>query len=209
MRAMGTEPPLRGTVWTKRRQWIGNLLPLMVGLPPLLLAGFLLWNRKDWGGPIALACLGPVLTWLAMNFWGLFENARMKREMETRWKTAHRPDPIRRYFVGMATPAHSGMLDPHEDVGWLAVYPEKLEFFGDRFRTIVEREKVDQVSWRPNAHSLVFLGGFCAVEGAGFRICFEMRDHKSLWRNRAHTKRLLSRLQKWLQGQETEKAPKP
>ena len=144
-----------------------------------------------------------------MNWWGLFENARMRREMEAKWRAAKRPEPIRRYFVGMATPAHSGMIDPHEDVGWLAVYPDKLEFFGDRFRTLVERDKIETIRLRPNAHSLVFLGGFVAVEGAGFRISFEMRDHPTLWRNNRQNKKLHSRLLQWKQGSETEMAPRP
>ena len=120
---------------------------------------------------------------------------------------AKRELPIRRYFVGMATPSHVGMIDPHEDVGWLAIYRDQLVFFGDTYRTTIDRSSVKQVVPRPNAHSMVFLGGFVSVEGQDFRIAFEIRDEPTLWRNSRRNKKLCARLRAWLKGTNDDSVP--
>jgi hypothetical protein len=121
-------PHVVPTVWTSRRKWLGNVVPALVWLP--LSFGAIAWmvvRGEIVGLGLWLLIAATVLGWLSVNFWGLFENRKMKlqlgRILEARGILV-RDAP----FIGIATPRYSSMVDPHEDVGFLFVHPERLEF---------------------------------------------------------------------------------
>src|SRR5687767_5706701 len=112
-------PLVTPTVWTMRRKWLGNILPALVWLP--LALGGIFWmirNGEVVGLGLWLLVAATVLGWLAVNFLGLFENRKMKRQV-ARILEARGQSVGDAWFVGIATPRFSSMLDPHEEVGYL------------------------------------------------------------------------------------------
>ncbi|MFW5696967.1 MAG: hypothetical protein ACOCX1_00225, partial [Fimbriimonadaceae bacterium] len=124
-------------VWTKRRRWLGNLVPLALGLILAVLAFFLADLQRgdsfvELIGNLVIATLTfMVATWLFTNLLGQFENGAMRHEL-IRFSIKRR-EPCRspHYFVGFASPGYRNALDPHEDVGFIYLKPDRLEFFGD------------------------------------------------------------------------------
>lgn len=142
-----------------------------------------------------------VTAWVAVNFLGLVGNASMKRALGFRLDT-ERPDlSNERFFVGLATPKHRGMLDPHEDVGFILLGNDSLEVYGDTLRLTLGKSEIETIRFRPNVHSMVGLGRWISIEGTTdgvkFRLNLEPRERNTLLGNRAFGKVLLARLQEW------------
>jgi len=189
------------TVWTARRKWLGNLLPALFWFP-CLAAGLVVMAKQ--GDPLGLGLWlligGTVLGWLAVNRWGLFQNDRMKRQLEL-MLLAKNSMPAGSVFVGFSTPKFSSTLDPHEDVGFLSFNPDDVRFISETREISVPRTSVKSVHFRANIHSLLFLGRWIAVEGEmdgqPIRLLLEPRQHRTLFANRLESKRLLTKLVAW------------
>lgn len=107
---------------------MGNLLPALLASPFLAVGLWLIWKDASiFGRGFAVLCGFPVALWIAVNFLGLYQNKRMRREMQQRLRAARPTVTSRRFFVGAATPKHTGYLDPHEDVGFLILHPERID----------------------------------------------------------------------------------
>lgn len=189
------------TVWTARRKWLGNLLPALFWFPLLVAGLFVMAKQSDpLGLGLWLLIAGTVLGWLAVNRWGLFENDRMKRQLELmlQAKKSMIPESI---FVGFATPKFSSTLDPHEDVGFLNLDDENLRFVSETREIAVPRSGVKSVHFRANIHSLLFLGRWIAIEGEmdgkPIRLLIEPRQHRTLFANRRESKHQLTKLINW------------
>jgi hypothetical protein len=190
-------------VWTFSRRAMGNLIPLLFALPFLTVGGLMMWATQDFlGWGLAVFAGGPFAGWLAMNFLGLYQNRQIRHELEMRLRLDRERLPPRRFFVGVATPQHKGLLDPHEDVGFLILHSDRLEFFGDSLSLSLPREQITRIRCRPNMHSLVGLGRWVSVEGrAGdrpIRLDIELREKRTLLHNFRLSRSLLKRLQGWL-----------
>ena len=97
-------------VWTNRRKWIGNLLPTLFFIPPVIFG--VTWmnqNSAIWGKGLWLVVSGTVLGWIALNFFGLWANGFMKRTVkrELTAKLVNFEDP--HIFVGFAKPRFFSM----------------------------------------------------------------------------------------------------
>ena len=153
------------------------------------------------GPGLWLLIAATILGWLAVNFWGLVENRKMKlqlsRILEARGILA-KDAP----FVGIATPRYSSMLDPHEEVGFLFFLPDRIEFVSETKTIELFRNQVRIIRFRANVHTLLGLGRWVSLEGVAdgkpIRLMIEPRERPSLIGNLRRSKPLLMRLKRWL-----------
>lgn len=180
---------------------MGNLVPLLGALPFGVVGLALAIQRQQMSGlPLWVFSLMPVAGWLLMNSLGLFENAKMRAELQRR--LSPRPQHV---FVGVARPSFRGLLDPHEDVGFLVLGETALEFLGESLKIRIDRKSLNGVRFRPNVHSMVGLGRWVSVEGVlegtPIRLLIEPRERRTLWGNRAFSKELKQRIEEWVKGE--------
>ena len=97
----------------------------------------------------------PVVGWLGVNVFGLYQNEAMRGEMQRRIGQLEIDLGQSRTFVGFSRPGKGGLLDAHEDVGFLVVREGEIEFVGDTHRVMLPRSAVQRIRFRPNVHSLV------------------------------------------------------
>lgn len=196
---------LQRPVWTLRRQILGNLVPLTLA-GPMLGAGLWLMYRagKIGGVGLGLVAFSIVIGWIMLNFLGLYENSAMKQQMTWRLSSALKDLPSRRFFVGVATPNFMGLLDPHEDVGFLLIYRDRIDYHGEKIRVSLRRSEIQSFESRMNVHSLIALGGWVVIngerEGKPVQLKVEMREKPSLRANRGLNRLLLKRLRLWRAG---------
>lgn len=149
---------------------------------------------------IALFGAFPVVGWLALNFFGFHGNGWMRRELARRLGFTGSRGP-ERYFVGIARPSFRSALDAHEDVGFLNLHNDRLEFVGETLRLTFPREDVRNVRFRMNPHSWVLLGRWISVEGVAgdrpIRLSLEPRERATLLGNLFFSEKLIARLREW------------
>ncbi len=187
-------------MWTTEKKLLGNLVPFLCWLP---FAAWGLWEvaRDRAVTPHALAFLafGTFVGWVALSFFGLWGNARMRRLMEAR---VREKDP--KWFVGFASPRYTGLLDAHEDVGFLILGKDVLTFAGDSRRVELPRDNVVRVVFRPNVHTVVGLGRWVAVEGVvkgqPVRMLLEPRERNTMLGNLLQSGRLRQEIAAWAEG---------
>jgi hypothetical protein len=192
-------------VWTSRRKWLGNLVPIFFWLVPTV--GGIVWiflSGKILGSGLWLLLSGQVIGWIALNFFGLFENARIRRDSMRNLTLRRPPAPGPVIFVGCASSRHHSMLDAHEDVGFLAFGPYELEFIGDEKRMCILREQITGVRFLPNVHTIVALGRWISVEaiinGLPVRLLLEPRERNSMLGNLALSGWLKKTIEDWRAG---------
>jgi hypothetical protein len=197
-------PPamLQKPVWTLGRQMMGNLIPLSLALPLLSIGLIMMYvSGRIFSPGLGLVALSIIVGWLMTNFFGLHENYIMKQQMTWRLEAAMKEPPSRRYFVGVATPNFKGMLDPHEDVGYLLLYGDRIEYHGEKMRLSLRRSEIVGFERRPNIHSLIALGGWLVIcaerDGRPIELKVEVRERPTLRANRRLTRLLFSRLRQW------------
>lgn len=192
----------RKPVWTLRRKVMGNVAPLIFATPFAVIGLFLMWQRGEiLGRGLIWFAATPIVGWLALNFLGLYQNRAMHKEMEMRLRADRPRPPYRRYFVGIATPTFRGMLDPHEDVGFLMLHPDKVEFYGEKLRVEIPKTAVTGIRVRPNVHTMVGLGRWVSIEaemnGAPARLLIEIRQRPTLLGNLRMSRTLVKKLRRW------------
>lgn len=182
---------------------MGNLLPALVCLPLLVLAilSFRPSRLFDNLTPLWYFLGFLALGWLAVNFLGLHQNGFMRRELARRLGLAG-SKAGERYFVGIARPKFRSALDAHEDVGFLVIYADRLEFLGETVQVALAKKDIKQVRTRANPHTFVFLGRWISIEGevAGtpVRMQIEPRERQTLLGNLFFGERLKQRISEWL-----------
>ena len=181
-------PEVAGKVWTTSRKWMGNILPTLFFLP-LVTWGVVWMFQKDeiYGRGLLLVALGVLSGWIGLNLFGLFGNGFMKREMKRVLSARGVDFSDPHYFVGFATPRFASMLDAHEDLGYLFLRADSLEFVGEEHELKVPCNEISKVRFRPNVHTWVGLGRWICLEGvqAGtrFRMNVEPRERNFLMGN--------------------------
>ncbi|QYK58296.1 MAG: hypothetical protein KF884_12155 [Fimbriimonadaceae bacterium] len=184
-------------LWTLGRQLVGNILPLVVGLP-FLVFGLIQFAQQGAELPAALSLAAfPLVTWLATNFLALVGNQSLKREMASRVPAIGGL----RWFVGFSPPGQSGWLDPHSDLGYFVIHPDRIEFVGSATRVTLKKSEVVSARFRPNVHTWLGLGRWVSVEGQSqgraVRLLVEPREKATLLGNRAESARLLQAIRDW------------
>lgn len=192
-------PPAPPALWSFSRKLAGNLVPLLFSAPLFVLS---MIDMAHNGATAKAAWLGLgflVVGWLGTNFLGLWGNGPMKRQFESRFRSMRPDETAERFFVGFARPTYKGLLDPHEDVGFLVLGEAEIEFWGDSIKIEMPWSVVKEVRRSPNIHTWLGLGGWICIEGevAGktVRMLCEVREEPTLWANRRYSKTVLARLQ--------------
>ena len=192
------------SVLTTGRKLTANVLPLLL-TTPLLVAAFFEYNSNKFSVLFYILLAGfPLVTWLAVNLIGLLGNAGMRDEISRRMHEKRPFDQNERYFVGFASPGYKNALDSHEDVGFLTVFEDHLEFYGGENEAVIPLSAVKGVTFRKNPHSWALLGRWVSVEaeieGKPIRLLVEPREKATLLGNRAFSVQLRERLESWAKG---------
>lgn len=188
---------MKKEVWSSYRKLMSNLVP-MCFFVPVFAAGLFLYQHKYVGAALACIIAAPLIGIAAVNFFGLFQNSQMKREMLSQKPAA---DAV---FVGFSPPGKVNMLDPHDDVGWFVLRDDGIEFVGEKSHYKLLRSEIMGVRFRPNLHTLLGLGRWLSIEGRRgdkpVRMLVEPREEKTLLRNKRAGSILKARVNSWLAG---------
>jgi len=193
--------PAPKPIWTASKKIIGNVVPLALASPFLVLGlkHFFQFGYSLKAG-LWLAAF-PVVGWLATAVFGLPGNRGMKDEMSRRWHLEHAFDPTPKVFIGFARPSFKGLLDAHEDVGFLVLHADRLEFFGSQLQYELQKKDVREIRFRANPHTWLGLGRFVAVEGEvegkPVRMLCEPREASTLIGNFRRSRPLKEQLFAW------------
>lgn len=193
-------------VWTLQRQIMGNLWPVLVSLPFTALGLWLIYQESNllsrWLG---LVVLGGIVAAVSLNWLGCLDNARMKAEFLEAYRARVGSLKGEKFFVGFAQPGFSSLLDPHQDIGFLSIDQDQIDFVGELFQVRLARKDCVSVSFRPNPHSLLGYGGWICIEGkqsgTPFRLQIEPREKSTLIQNKKLAHAVKKRLEAWLKGQ--------
>ena len=183
------------------RKILGNLVPFLVWLP-FAVWGLWIVARDRAVTPAGLGWLAfaTFVGWASVSLFGLWGNGAMLRQLSARIK-----DPGDRWFVGFASPRFSGLLDAHEDVGFLILGKDVLLFAGDSRRVELPKDCVARVGFRPNVHSVLGLGRWVSVEGVvrgtPVRMMLEPRERSTMLGNFRLSARLRREIEGWAKGQ--------
>lgn len=191
-----------GPIWNARRKWMGNLLPALLYVPPVVFGVYWMASRTEVDAVgLGSIAAGLVVGWIALNFLGLFESPRMRRELQSVFRDKGESVPDDAVFVGFASPAYRSALDPHEDVGFLVLGADMLEFRGERHHLRIPKASVRRVGFRMNPHTLLGLGRWVVVEGQidkkDVRLQIEPREKRTLLGNRRFSRQLADRIRTW------------
>ncbi len=194
--------PMTPTVWTPRRKWLGNLVPVLFWLPLIVAGVWVMAARQEIVGlGLWLLIGGTALGWLAVNLFGFWDNARMRRQLTLIMQAKGEPVAAAP-FVGFATPKYSSMLDPHEEVGFLMLLPDRLRFLSEERVLEVPKEQIQSVRFRANVHTLIGLGRWISIEGTSdgkpIRLLIEPRERRTLLSNLSYGKSLRQKISRWL-----------
>lgn len=189
-------------LWTTARKLPGNVLPLLLSCP-FLVYGIKHFPAKGLSPDVLLGLIAfPIVTWVGTNYLGLIGNSGLKREMGKRLHHERPFDRSDKTFVGFAPPKFNSLLDPHEDVGFLILHPDHLEFWGSDVKVELSRKSIHSIKFRPNPHSVVGLGRWISIEGESgakpVRLLVEPRERATLLGNRALGSKLKAEIEAWL-----------
>lgn len=195
-------PLVRRKVWNNGRKWVGNLLPALFFIPFAGLGIKWMLDKNSIFGPgLWLVVVGTVMGWIGLNLFGLYGNAFMRRELQRDLKARGCDFDVPHFFVGFTTPRFFNVLDAHEDIGFVFLHSEVLEFVGEAHTVKVPRHEITNIYFRPNIHTWVGLGRWISVEGARkdkkFRLSIEPREKNFLLLNLLSSKEIRGRLLSW------------
>lgn len=200
-------PSVKGKVWTKSRQVMGNLVPGLLSIP-FAVAGLWMWRPEDPLAllPICLLAAFPLVGWFSVSLFGLWSNSAMRDELGARFGRERGRPEGELMFVGLAWQGYRSIWDPHQDLALLQIRPDTLEFFGDSTSFSLKRSEVQAVGLGKNTHSYLGLGGWVRLSCRQGVLGIEPRMANTLLGNRRRRKQLLTLLQAWLDNKE---GPKP
>ena len=176
-------------IWNRRRQWLGNLIPLGLAIA----VGSVLFRC---GVPIR--CLAAIaVAWVGVSHWGFFENTKIDQELRAKTNADGE-------LIGYVFKKNPTALDAHAEIGILNVSPQKLSVTSEDGIFEIPRQDIVSITRQSNIHSLLVLGGWVVVtlaHGAEFKL--ESRKHRTMWQSRKRTAILFEELITW----KHEKAP--
>lgn len=187
--------------WTDYRKVMSNLTPLVAVAPFPALAWYLDRLQKPMFA-LVVWCLCPIILWLGINFFGLFQNRAIRKELSVRISA----DMMgRAVFVGFSRPNRTQLIHHHEDVGWLILNPDSIEFIGDAQHHKIEKASVKSVRTKWNINTILGLGRWVCIDGVveskPVRMLLESREKNSLLANFRFTKQLCIRIAQWQKSQ--------
>jgi hypothetical protein len=184
---------------------MGNLIPLACMLPFAVGGGLLMVRAHEvtWLG-VFLCALALVVGWLAVNQFGFFGNAQLKEQIQRKILPKAGKDASKGIFVGFARPAYVGLLDAHEDLGYLFLGTETLEYIGELHQVTIPKADIIGVRYRANVHSALGLGRWVSIDarhmGKPVRVLVEPREAPTLLGNRKRGAELRAQIETWRKG---------
>jgi len=201
------EPPKK-PIWSGIRKLQANFVPLAFGIvvgawvynakvPQESVPSTDSWNASFWG----LACFVAV-SWTTLALKLLSGNASMKSALTRSLQASIKDCATRPWFVGMATPSFSSILDPHEDIGFLIIEPERVRFVGETKTIEMPREAVKLVRSRFSIHTAGLVGRWISLEGTldekEVRLMLEPRGCHTMIGDFLSSRKLKKELETWL-----------
>ena len=195
--AVSQEPETK--IWTRQRRLMGNLIPFLFWLPPTAYGFVQILQKQDYlGEGLWWMLAGLFCGWLGVNLSGVQVNHHMEAELKKRLEFRRESLGAERWFVGFASPKFAGVLDAHEDVGFLVVDQDEIRFISDTRKIRVLRADVERVKFRPNVHTMLGLGGWISIEGQSgdvpFRLLVEPRVYGQMLMNFGLSRSIRKRL---------------
>lgn len=195
--AVSQEPETK--IWTRQRRLMGNLIPFLFWLPPTAYGFVQILQKQDYlGEGLWWMLAGLFCGWLGVNFSGVQVNRHMETELRKRLEFRRENLGAQRWFVGFASPKFAGVLDAHEDVGFLVLDQDEIRFVSDTRKIRVRRDDVERVRFRPNVHTMLGMGGWISIEGHSadvpFRLLIEPRVHGQMLLNFSMSRSLRKKL---------------
>ncbi|MBX3118009.1 MAG: hypothetical protein KF784_03020 [Fimbriimonadaceae bacterium] len=189
-------------VWTTQRKFMGNFLPALFSLPFGVLGFFAMFRQGQLiGSGLLWFALWPLSAIVLVNFLGLFQNGQMRQLLAKRLSAPLAEPKTASWFVGFARPAFKDLLDPHEDVGFLVLRDDRIEFLGESIQVEIQKRQIHKISFRPNVHTIIGLGGWLSVDGTvdgtRVRLLVEPREKKTLLGNLLLNRRIRKKLRAW------------
>ena len=183
------------STWSTYRKLMSNLVPAMIFVP-VFAAELFLFQQDKLAQSVGFFVASIVIGIFAVNLLGLFQNRRMHAELKP---LIHgRPEP--NWFVGVGKPGGVGALDPHQDIGFLLLSHSGVEYVGESARYTIPYAEIIGVGYRVNAHSLLGLGRWVAIEGKhdgkSFMLLVEPRTHPTILQNKKEGARLAAEIRK-------------
>jgi len=183
------------STWSTYRKLMSNLVPAMIFVP-VFAAGLFLFQQDKLAQSVGFFVASIVIGIFAVNLLGLFQNRRMHAELKP---LIHgRPEP--NWFVGVGKPGGVGALDPHQDIGFLLLSHSGVEYVGESARYTIPYAEIIGVGYKVNAHSLLGLGRWVAIEGKHdgkpFMLLVEPRTHPTILQNKKEGARLAAEIRK-------------
>ncbi|MDR3691965.1 MAG: hypothetical protein P4L46_21475 [Fimbriimonas sp.] len=193
---------MKATVWTARRKWLGNVVPSLFWFPLAAIGVYLVAAHGQFlGTGLWFLAVSTIAGWLAVNQFGFFENAKMRRTLELILKAQGNEMTGEFLFVGFATPKYSSMVDAHEDVGFLEILEDRICFVSETRKVEIQKVNVSGVGTYFNVHSLLGLGGWVGVDALvgdkRIRMLIEPRERPTLLGSKSYRARLAKRLREW------------
>ena len=104
------------------------------------------------------------------------------------------------WFVGLGKPGAFGALDPHQDLGFLILTKDALEYVGEISRYTIPFAEIERLGFKRNAHTLLGLGRWIAIEGKHdgrlFMLLVEPRSHPTILQNKKEGTNLVAQIRK-------------
>ncbi|MEO7454590.1 MAG: hypothetical protein ABIV13_07495 [Fimbriimonadales bacterium] len=181
--------------WSTYRKLMSNLVPALVFVP-VFAAGLFLFQQERLSTAVVFFVASIVIGVFSVNLLGLFQNRKMRSELKP---LIHgRPEPS--WFVGIGKQGGVGALDPHQDIGFLLLTTKALEYIGEEARYTIPYADIVGVGFKMNAHSLLGLGRWVAIEGKHdgkpFALLVEPRTHSTILQNKKEGSRLAAEIKK-------------
>lgn len=183
--------------WNRAQKWKGNLVPALFWFPPTLLGVALGFVKQQFLFGALFIFIGIVVGLVALNYTGLWENNRLKKAAVLNFQREHPNFQGFAVFVGFARAGYGSALDPHEDVGMLALLGNTMVIRGEHLNLEVENRNVKEIGYAGSIHSLIFLGGWIKIVTDTQTIYVEPREYSTLSRNNRFRKKMVGRLQNW------------
>ncbi len=190
-------------IWTTRKKWLGNLVPILCFLPLAIIAGAIMLKARGITTPgVVIFAVAVIVGWLAVNQFGLMGNENLRERLQRKLLAKAMKNTTAGIFVGFARPAYIGLLDAHEDLGFLFLEGDHLEYRGEQYNVSLHRFEIKEVRFRPNIHTYLGLGRWVSIEAIvankPVRVLVEPRQANTLLANRRRGSELKGRLEKWL-----------
>lgn len=183
--------------WSTYRKLMSNLVPALVFVP-VFAAGLFFFQQDRLWQSVGFFIASIVIGIFAVNLLGLFQNRRMHTELKPLIHGRAEPS----WFVGTGKPGGFGALDPHQDLGFLLLTQSAIEYIGESARYTIPYSEVVGVGYKMNAHSLLGLGRWVAIEGKHdgkpFMLLVEPRTHPTILQNKKEGARLAAGIRKLL-----------